>query len=1012
VGCVNAGTGVRLLGSGDVGVVLTSVSATLVDVAFPDGVKTVQVADLEKLPAEPIDALLTGHIGSVERWGLRVQALYLRHAYRYDELSGLSSARIEPQLHQVYVAHRVLNKLAPRMILADEVGLGKTIEAGLILKELRARQVIDRVLVVCPASLQMQWHQELRSKFNEDFTIMDGDAAKHLGKGDANPFSKTKNVICSLSFAGMPKRSEQIIDAGWDLVIFDEAHRVRRQRKGSTTTTTRTYDLADELKDLAYGLLLLTATPMQLSPFELWSHIELVEPGLYPDYSEYEYRRTSLPRLNEAMRTLQGWSAMNEPARREFVASGGGRILVGITNVNADKLVQHLNDRDVREQVMDALVDAHPLSQVLVRNRKANLEGFTRRRATSIPVQSTPHEQALYEAVTDYIRHGYNLALEKKNNAIGFLMVGYHKMLTSSPAAIASSLQKRLVKLRQQQSAIDGLTEQDMSKSKLEVLRENPELSEVLSSFENLVLDPALLGWEIEQLTGLVDELEEAEDSKAEELIRTVLDLLETHPDEKLLIFTQFIETQLYLKALLEHFEIDVQIFNGTLKLEEKEEAVRRFRERASVLISTEAGGEGRNFQFAHIMFNYDLPWNPMKVEQRIGRLDRIGQKQDVLIYNLFREGTVEERVLDVLERRIRLFEESVGMLDPILGQIESDLEDLVRRHMHDLDDAIEAWAEKDLEQRLREARELEHTLGDFVMDRASLRQERAKQLIANHGPMAKADDLASFVRDAVTHWGGTCVPRDEGDVVLTIPPTLAKKINSKKDTHLGVFDPEAALRLEDRDFYAFGHPLVDGLVQLPLDDAPVVACIQERPDVPEGLWVEFVYEITTRGLRNSGRLLRHLVNKQGDVVADDLAALPAIGSGRADLDVPSWTDEAFRASQQAAHRALEHERQEAETKDEVVRRERLSRAERVYQHSHEQLETRIARLQDQIAELHAAGSKRQQRVIPALEGQISANENRIRTLQANYEHEIDTLKSQRSDSTLQVLAASVVTAS
>jgi SNF2-related domain len=151
---------------------------------------------------------------------LRLQSLYLRHSYRYDPLTGLSSAGIEPQLHQVFVAHRVTQKLEPRMILADEVGLGKTIEAGLIIKELRARGLLDRVLIVVPASLQLQWQSELKSKFNEEFEILDGAALQYLGRGKANPWMARHNVICSLPFASSPKRAEQIIEADWDLVVF------------------------------------------------------------------------------------------------------------------------------------------------------------------------------------------------------------------------------------------------------------------------------------------------------------------------------------------------------------------------------------------------------------------------------------------------------------------------------------------------------------------------------------------------------------------------------------------------------------------------------------------------------------------------------------------------------------------------------------------------------------------------------------------------------------------------
>src|SRR6266702_1484778 len=222
------GERVRRRATGEQGVVLSVRSGSLVELAFATGTAMVHADDLAALPKDPLQRLAAGELGQAEPSGLRLQALYLKHAYRYDPLTGLSSARIEPQPHQVFVAHRVTQKLKPRMILADEVGLGKTIEAGLIIKELRARELISRVLIVVPASLQLQWQSELKSKFNEDFEVIDGAALKYLGRGKANPWMARPNVICSLPFASNPKRAEQIIEAEWDLVIFDEAHRVRR----------------------------------------------------------------------------------------------------------------------------------------------------------------------------------------------------------------------------------------------------------------------------------------------------------------------------------------------------------------------------------------------------------------------------------------------------------------------------------------------------------------------------------------------------------------------------------------------------------------------------------------------------------------------------------------------------------------------------------------------------------------------------------------------------------------
>ena len=368
--------------NGRVGVVASSDSAW-VDVVFPEGAERLHRDDLAVLPASPDELLLNGDVGDAMAYGLRVQALFLQHAYRYDPRSGLSNARIEPNLHQVFIAHVVTDKLQPRMILADEVGLGKTIEAGLILKELRARQMVERVLVICPASLQYQWQSELRSKFNEDFEILTSTAAKYLGQGGVNPFTRRDNVICSLPFAANPKRAEEIVAAPWDLVVFDEAHRVRRWlQNGRKESTTQAYRLADDLKDVVPGLLLLTATPMQLHPFELYSLVELVEPGLYPTFGLYDRRRAELPRLNDLMRSLMRWRVLSPLERAEVINRHRHLLSDILTRIPKP---EDLDDDEILTRTMDGLIDKHPLAGVMVRNRKAEIGGFAGQRGVPYP---------------------------------------------------------------------------------------------------------------------------------------------------------------------------------------------------------------------------------------------------------------------------------------------------------------------------------------------------------------------------------------------------------------------------------------------------------------------------------------------------------------------------------------------------------------------------------------------------------------------------------------------------
>ena len=352
--------------------IIRSIEDDLIEVLFSNGIQYIDVSELELIFEDPRDDLLRGVIGRAEPYGLRLQALYLKHAYRYDPCAGLSNARIEPALHQVYAANRVVSKNPrPRMILADEVGLGKTIEAGLVIKELRARGLIERVLVITPASLTQQWRQELSSKFNEDFEVIDGAGVKFLSRDGGNPWKKRDNVICSLEFARKEKHTESITEAGWDLVVFDEAHRLRRHKIGKRTDTTRAYRLADQLKE-QYGLLLLTATPMQLHPYELYSLIELVEPGLY-SFEDYEDQIDHIPVLNSIMQELLRWDELDSREQKDL------RKL--LPSYDLDEYIG-------RSEAEGQIIREHPFADILIRNRKATVGGFYQPCSKDISSQS------------------------------------------------------------------------------------------------------------------------------------------------------------------------------------------------------------------------------------------------------------------------------------------------------------------------------------------------------------------------------------------------------------------------------------------------------------------------------------------------------------------------------------------------------------------------------------------------------------------------------------------------
>jgi SNF2 family DNA or RNA helicase len=1001
-----AGERVRRTATGEDGVVLTAGEGVLVQVAFPSGTVLIHPEELERLPEGPVERLAAGEFGHLEPYGLRLQSLYLKHAYRYDPLTGLSSARVEPQLHQVFVAHRVTAKLQPRMILADEVGLGKTIEAGLIIKELRARGLLGRVLIIVPASLQLQWQSEFRSKFNEDFEILDGPALQYLGRGGVNPWMARQNVICSLPFAANPKRAEQIIEAEWDLVIFDEAHRVRRHLQGTTKTrTTQAYRLADELKELVNGLLLLTATPMQVHPFELYSLIELVEPGLFPTFHSYNSLRGYLPQLNALMKDLKAWNALT--SAEQASAIGANAAMLDELGVPAADAMAVLTDDQQRENLMDRLVGKHPIAAALVRNRKAEVGGFTPREARKYPVTLEDDELTLYQDVTAYVREGYNQAVAQKNNALGFLMVGYQKMLASSSYAVRQSFRHRIAKLKAQLNDVAAAKVKPPSEGYLEELRDAEEMTQALTELEYAAVDPGGLLLEIKQLEELVDRLGQVRDSKARALLTALDGIFDGHPQEKVVVFTTFIQTQEFLAATLRHNGYAVSMFNGQMSLDEKEESVRSFKADDQILISTEAGGEGRNFQFCHFMVNYDLPWNPMKVEQRIGRLDRIGQKHPVGIYNLFCEDTVEERVIEVLERRIGLFQESVGSLDPILGEVERDIERLVLSDAESFDEEFQRY-ETALARRVREAREKERTLADFVLDRASLRHDVAVRLLGQ-SQLAHWSDLERFVARCLPYFGGTLKDHSEGGQVVSLSPRLMARMQQRQSTIRGTFDPEIAREREEFPFFAFGHWLVDRLAELPLTVEPVTTTVRRAPDVPPGEWVEVYFEIRGEGVRPSGRFIRHLVGPDLVVRSEPIKALPAIGEPVQQFELPDWVESALAASRRQFEADSEAARVRIREDNDAAREEALDRAERIYNYRHRRLTAQIEDEETWIREKEVSGSDRERRILPARRGQVAKKHERLDRLKDEHEIELEEIQGRQPGASMTVLAAGMV---
>lgn len=600
--------------------------------------------------------------GSTER-ARKAWLCYEAHALPVIEnASALTSARIDLLPHQVVLTHRVATASPRRFLIADEVGLGKTIETALILRELASRGELDRSLMVVPAGLVNNWHRELNEVFNLGFEVFGSEG--DITDRKTNAFAKHDRLIASIDTLKRPARIKRLLEAPrWDLVVFDEAHHLTATRNGGKIHKTENYKLAEALKGHARDLLLLSATPHQGNHFQFWMLIQLLNPTLF-----------------------------NDP----------------------EDMVEHrhrLNTVVFRRTKADA---CRPDGSALFARRWVNTESFL----------MNTEEQRFYEKLRQYLEEGFDIARKQgnKGRALGFLMAIFQKIAASSFAAVCRTLKRRLLMLtlheawlRDQDLDIEGrerlheeardliheeyrLGGDSVSRSEVERILADMKYrlvkkfdEEMLafgahtyaSEYESMSAEDAAIATvdmylpeerlRIRELLALRPQQRE---TKVQKLIDGIGELWRRNPNEKIVVFATYLGTVDLLEREIE------QVFPGqgvsVLRGGDhgaKVAAERRFRQTNGprVLICTAAGREGINLQFARILFNFDLPWNPMDVEQRIGRIHRYGQAHTAQVYNLVLSDTIEGRIYLMLDEKITEIARTLGKVDD-QGNIAEDL--------------------------------------------------------------------------------------------------------------------------------------------------------------------------------------------------------------------------------------------------------------------------------------------------------------------------------------------------
>jgi SNF2 family DNA or RNA helicase len=734
---------------------------------------TVPLSSISSLKS-PYDKFSSSEFSSAEQFMLRLLKDQILADISQEKIRSATNFKIMPLPHQLLAVDFVLGQFKPRALIADEVGLGKTIEAALVYEELKSRKMAKRILIVAPSGLCQQWQDEMKLKFGEDFALYDRELVHSLKKLNGqmtNVWSLHDSIITSLDFIKPKKLSDGIgertlsnrewhnkhvyeaaAEAGFDIVIFDEAHKLTKDISGDETAR---YKAGKKLADAAPILLLLSATPHQGDSGKFLNLLNLIDPYLF-------YKGCELTPDNVRKVTVRN----NKRAAVDF--SGNRLFKQRLTSLC-------MIERDQKEDRI---------------------------------------EMELYDAVTEYVSEYYDIASRDQNKTLMFLLLIYQRMVSSSSKAILKALTNRMNAIMDAKAGSDQ-TDEYNSYNNIDVEDiEDLTAEEQIDKLEKQKLSSTgTVSDELAVLKRCVSLAKEASTGRNDLKFRKLLEIInefiirENKPDLKFIIFTEFVETQKYISDSLNGLGYITALINGSMSAEEKLVEKRKFQKEAQFLISTDAGGEGINLQFCWVMINYDLPWNPMRLEQRIGRIDRIGQEHDVKIINFQIADTVEQRVRDIIESKLETIKQEFNDGEDKLADILSTLQE-------------EFSFEKIYFDAVKK-RELDAGQLNSIADEM---YSRAKQII-NSGELAlpfsdfekssiskteleRNSQLAKYLISAYLKASNIQLEkyRTKDQVYYFEDPLTGKQMKNI------IFDQKASVENEDYELLTFTHPYVIGL--------------------------------------------------------------------------------------------------------------------------------------------------------------------------------------------------------
>lgn len=738
-----------------------------------NGIITYEVTDSEGVASElcetqlsaaiklnrPQDRLFTAQFDPEKAYILRHDTLNKQHLLSTSSVNGLYGVRMSLIPHQLYIAHEVAQRPSPRVLLADEVGLGKTIEAGLILHHQLISGRAKRILIVVPDALLHQWLVEMLRRFNLKFSLFNEERCLSLDEENGvnseeidvldqelNPFHSEQLILCSLDFLMQnPHRHQQVVDGEWDTLIIDEAHHLKWEENNISPE----YQLMDELAQNTPSVLLLTATPEQLGPSSHFARLRLLDPHRFHNLEVFlaeESHYTKLADTAECLIKDKSLSQHDIDILDEFIPQDSKNLLSQLTSADIDTVTK------AKQKTVDLLIDQHGTGRVLFRNTRHAIKGFPERQVKGYALEHCEAYSSLFTKI-------FNTEKKKEQFSLDFNRRYAELMLTPE------------------------VTYQSLKDLGISILKDAPQW---------INFDPRF-PW--------------------------IIDLLKELKNKKVLVICAHAETALELENLLKNkHAIRASVFHENLSIIERDRAAAYFADEengAQVLICSEIGSEGRNFQFSHNLVLFDLPLNPDLLEQRIGRLDRIGQKEIIQIHIPYIKESAQEIIFHWYKEGLNAFAQTCPAGQGMVAQLSDELYKQLEQVEYNVDNVISLLDKakplyQELNTELQKGR-------DRLLEMNSFRKPVSEKLINSIHKLEDNNDLEDYMLRICDSYGVDHNDHSAHSYVLH-PGNhmLTPHFPELPDDGVTItFDRETALVHEDRLFMSWEHPMVSGVMDM-----------------------------------------------------------------------------------------------------------------------------------------------------------------------------------------------------